>query len=147
MTVSFAWRGAFTNTEVNVLHAEAFETRVFSSEEWDWSALTERFSLGWVTARLGRDLVGFVNVLADGLVHAWLQDVMVAASARGDDEEGHEEQGHERPTHPMFPSIADTGRRGLCSLALRWDWSDWDCSWGPQRYRALTRSIRSARRC
>ena len=83
MTVSFAWHGAFTNTEVNVLHAEAFETRVFSSEEWDWSALTERFSLGWVTARLGRDLVGFVNVLADGLVHAWLQDVMVAASARG----------------------------------------------------------------
>ncbi len=83
MTVSFDWRGTFTNTEVNVLHAEAFGTRVFSSEEWDWSALTERFSLGWVTARSGDALLGFVNVLADGLVHAWLQDVMVASTARG----------------------------------------------------------------
>jgi GNAT superfamily N-acetyltransferase len=27
--------------------------------------------------------VGFVNVLWDGLVHAWLQDTMVAAKARG----------------------------------------------------------------
>ena len=30
--------------------------------------------------RRRRRLVGFVNVLWDGLVHAWLQDVMVAAA-------------------------------------------------------------------
>jgi GNAT superfamily N-acetyltransferase len=43
----------------------------------------ERHSLGWVVARDGAGLVGFVNVLWDGLVHAWLQDTMVAAAARG----------------------------------------------------------------
>jgi GNAT superfamily N-acetyltransferase len=35
-----------------------------------------------VTARRGRELVGFANLLWDGLVHAWIQDVMVARSAR-----------------------------------------------------------------
>lgn len=44
--------------------------------------LTNRHSLGWVTARRGVELVGFVNVVWDGLVHAWIQDLMVAASAR-----------------------------------------------------------------
>ena len=83
-SVRYAWRGAFGNDEVNALHAEAFETRVVTSDEWDWVALTERHSLGWVVAR-DRDgaLVGFVNVVWDGLVHAWLQDTMVAGSARG----------------------------------------------------------------
>jgi GNAT superfamily N-acetyltransferase len=80
--IGFHWRGAFTNGEVNALHAEAFETGVFADEEWDWVALTDRHSLGWVTARDGEALVGFVNVVWDGLVHAWLQDTMVAASAR-----------------------------------------------------------------
>lgn len=81
--VEFAWRGAFDSTEANVLHAEAFGTRVFTDAEWDWVELTGRHSLGWVTARVDGVLVGFVNVLWDGLVHAWLQDVMVAMSQRG----------------------------------------------------------------
>ena len=80
--VSLAWRGEFTNTELNELHAEAFETRVYDESEWDWQRLTERHSLGWVTARDGDRLVGFANVLWDGLVHAWIQDVMVARSNR-----------------------------------------------------------------
>ena len=80
--VDVAWRGSFTNAEVNLLHAEAFETRVFDESEWNWQDLTERHSLGWVTAREGGSLVGFVNVVWDGLVHAWIQDVMVARSAR-----------------------------------------------------------------
>jgi GNAT superfamily N-acetyltransferase len=83
MAVIYGWRGGFTNHEVNALHAEAFETRVFDDSEWDWAALVHRYSLGWVVARDGADLVGFVNVLWDGLVHAWLQDTMVAATARG----------------------------------------------------------------
>ena len=49
-----------------------------SDEEWDWAALVRRWSLGWCTARVDGELVGFVNVLTDGLVHAWLQDVMVS---------------------------------------------------------------------
>jgi GNAT superfamily N-acetyltransferase len=82
MTTTLLWRGAFTNQEVNELHAEAFATRVYDESEWDWVAATGRFSLGWVTARDGEALVGFVNVLWDGGVHAWLQDTMVSASAQ-----------------------------------------------------------------
>jgi GNAT superfamily N-acetyltransferase len=80
MTIEYRWRGAFGNDEFHVLHAEAFETRLFDD---DWVTLTERHSLGWATARADGGLVGFVNVTWDGLVHAWLQDVMVATSHRG----------------------------------------------------------------
>ena len=83
MTVIYQWRGDFTNQEVNVLHAEAFGTRVFDESEWNWAELVHRHSLGWVVARDGTDLVGFINVLWDGLVHAWLQDTMVLVAARG----------------------------------------------------------------
>src|SRR5215469_2016229 len=83
MAVIYEWRGAFTNREVNALHAEAFGTRVYDESEWNWAELVHRHSLGWVVARDGAELAGFVNVLWDGLVHAWLQDVMVAASTRG----------------------------------------------------------------
>lgn len=39
--------------------------------------------MGWVTARTTDGaLVGFLNVITDGLVHAWIQDVMVANAAR-----------------------------------------------------------------
>jgi GNAT superfamily N-acetyltransferase len=80
--VNLHWRGPFTNREVNVLHADAFETRVFDESEWNWRELVAKHSLGWVTAREQGALVGFVNVLWDGLVHAWIQDVMVASDAR-----------------------------------------------------------------
>jgi GNAT superfamily N-acetyltransferase len=76
------WRGGFDNSEVNALHAEAFGTRVFSNEEWDWVRQTANHSLGWVTARQGGDLVGFVNVIWDGVTHAWIQDLMVASNAQ-----------------------------------------------------------------
>jgi len=80
LTVAYAWRGAFTNAEVNALHAEAFGTEVF--DDWDWVAQLERHSLGWVTARDGERLAGFVNVIGDGEVHAWIQDTTVAADQR-----------------------------------------------------------------
>jgi len=70
VTTIFEWRGAFSNAEVNALHAEAFGTRVYDESEWDWVRLAEQHSLGWVVARQNGDLVGFVNVLWDGLVHA-----------------------------------------------------------------------------
>jgi GNAT superfamily N-acetyltransferase len=81
MPVTYQWRGDFTNAEVNELHAKAFQTRVFDEAEWNWQDLVRRHSLGWVVAREGEGLVGFVNVIWDGLVHAWLQDTMVAANA------------------------------------------------------------------
>jgi GNAT superfamily N-acetyltransferase len=82
VAIEYEWRGAFENVELNRLHAEAFGTPEFSSDEWDWRAQVAGHSLGWVVARDGGALVGFVNVVWDGLVHAWIQDTMVAASAR-----------------------------------------------------------------
>ena len=83
MAISYEWRGGFGNREINELHAEAFETRVFDDTEWDWKAQVAAHSLGWVIARDGDGaLVGFVNVPWDGVVHAWLQDTMVARSVR-----------------------------------------------------------------
>ena len=80
--IEYRWRGDVANTELNRLHAEAFETRVYDDSEWDWVSQLAGHSLGWVVARDGGSLVGFVNVVWDGLVHAWLQDTMVATSAR-----------------------------------------------------------------
>jgi GNAT superfamily N-acetyltransferase len=81
--ITYRWRGEVGNTELNELHAEAFGTRVYDDDEWDWVALVLPHSLGWVVARDGTTLVGFVNVVWDGLVHAWLQDTIVAESVRG----------------------------------------------------------------
>jgi hypothetical protein len=36
MQITYEWRGDFTNEELNVLHAEPFETRVYSKSEWNW---------------------------------------------------------------------------------------------------------------
>ena len=80
--VAFEWRGDFDGDALNRLHAEAFDHRVYSVEEWDWRALVERHSLGWVVAHGGGELLGFANVPWDGFVHAWLQDVMVARRAQ-----------------------------------------------------------------
>jgi GNAT superfamily N-acetyltransferase len=81
MTISYIWRGDFNNAELNELHADAFETRVYDEAEWNWTEQVQH-SLGWVVARDDAGLVGFVNVAWDGLVHAWIQDTMVAGSAR-----------------------------------------------------------------
>ena len=80
--IAHTWRGDFRNPEVNALHAEAFDHPVYDDEDWDWRAQVERHSLGWVTARDGEDLVGFVNVAWDGQVHAFVLDTMVTTSAR-----------------------------------------------------------------
>jgi GNAT superfamily N-acetyltransferase len=82
MTITHEWRGDFGNAEMNRLHAEAFGTRVFDDSEWNWREQVERHSLGWVVARDDAKLIGFVNVPWDGLVHAWIQDTMVAEGAR-----------------------------------------------------------------
>jgi len=63
---------------VNELHAEAFGHRVLAD---DWQAQVQHHSLGWVCARDGTRLVGFVNVAWDGGVHAFVLDTMVPAGA------------------------------------------------------------------
>jgi GNAT superfamily N-acetyltransferase len=82
MNIMYEWRGDFTNTEMNALHAEAFDTRVYDEAEWNWVEQVHGHSLGWVVARDEGTVVGFVNVPWDGLVHAWIQDTMVAQRAR-----------------------------------------------------------------
>ena len=74
MEPEFQWRGAVTDSEVNRLHAAAFDHRVFDDP---WNDLLARHSLGWVTARRDGDLVGVVNLIWDGLAHAWIQDTIV----------------------------------------------------------------------
>ena len=69
------WRGAFTD-EVSRLHADAFAyTPSGTIPMWD---RVNRHSLGWVTARRGAALVGFVNVAWDGGAHAVLLDTVVS---------------------------------------------------------------------
>jgi GNAT superfamily N-acetyltransferase len=79
VTITYEWRGSFENAEVNALHAEGFGHRVLDD---DWRGQVERHSLGWVCARDGTDLVGFVNVAWDGGVHAFVLDTLVAPRAR-----------------------------------------------------------------
>jgi len=77
--IDVAWRGAITNDELTALHAEAF---AHAPTDDDWVGNLNRLSLGWVTARSDGDLVGFVNIIWDGAVHAFVEDTCVAERMR-----------------------------------------------------------------
>jgi GNAT superfamily N-acetyltransferase len=77
--ISYEWRGPVGNDELNALHAEAFGHAVLTE---DWRGQLARHSLGWVSARDGGVLAGFVNVPWDGATHAFILDTMVARVAR-----------------------------------------------------------------
>ncbi|MCK7626526.1 GNAT family N-acetyltransferase [Streptomyces sp. RS10V-4] len=79
MRITYAWRGHVDNASLNALHAEGFGHPV---PQTDWRARLERHSLGWVCARAGDSLIGFVNVAWDGGVHAFLLDTVVARPYR-----------------------------------------------------------------
>jgi GNAT superfamily N-acetyltransferase len=79
MTIEYEWRGDFDNAAVNALHAEGFEHALLDD---DWTTQVHDHSLGWVCARDGAELVGFVNVAWDGAIHAFLLDTLVAARLR-----------------------------------------------------------------
>ena len=79
MDVRYQWRGDFENVEVNGLHAEGFGHPPFDD---DWMSQVQRHSLGWVCARAGDELVGFVNVPWDGGTHAFILDTLVSVRAR-----------------------------------------------------------------
>lgn len=70
------WRGEFSNEELNPLHAEGFGHPILGI---NWRGQVRAHSLGWVTAREGGELIGFVNVAWDGGVHAFLLDTVVSA--------------------------------------------------------------------
>ena len=75
MAIAYLWRGEFSNDAVNRLHAEAFAHRLLQD---DWWAQVNRYSLGWVCAYAEKELVGFVNAVWDGGIHAFIVDTMVA---------------------------------------------------------------------
>lgn len=79
MAITYHWRGDFDSAALRALHAEGFGG---PGGDVDWRARVERHSLGWVCARQGGDLVGFVNVAWDGGAHAFLLDTLVAAAAQ-----------------------------------------------------------------
>lgn len=79
MTITYEWRGDVDNAALNELHAEGFGCPVGQT---DWRARLHRHSLGWVCAREGDRLVGFVNVAWDGGVHAFVLDTVVAQRSR-----------------------------------------------------------------
>ena len=79
MNVEYEWRGAFASAEVGALHAEGFGRRLL---QHDWRGQVEAHSLGWVCARFGGRLVGWVNVPWDGDTHAFIIDTLVAADHR-----------------------------------------------------------------
>lgn len=77
--ITIQWRGHFENEEVNALHAECFEHKLFND---DWWTQVNTFSLGWVCLREQERLLGFVNVAWDGGLHAFILDTMIAKTAR-----------------------------------------------------------------
>lgn len=77
--ITYEWRGTVADFELDALHADAFDHALVTDS---WNHRLDRHSMGWVTARDGHELVGFVNVLGDGGVHAFLIDTMVAAAVR-----------------------------------------------------------------
>ena len=77
--ISYRWRGDFASAEVEVLHAEGFGR---APADHDWKAQAQRHSLGWVCARRGAELAGFVNVAWDGGAHAFILDTVVAGPLR-----------------------------------------------------------------
>jgi GNAT superfamily N-acetyltransferase len=80
VTISYEWRGHFDNTALDALHADGFDHPLTAT---DWRGRLERHSLGWVCAWEDRALTGFVNVVWDGGVHAFVLDTVVSAHRRG----------------------------------------------------------------
>jgi GNAT superfamily N-acetyltransferase len=80
MTVTYGWRAGFPNAALDALHAAGFGN---AAHGVDWRARLERHSVGWVCAHREDRLIGFVNVVGDGGVHAFLVDTVVAREARG----------------------------------------------------------------
>ncbi len=79
MAIDYVWRGHFDNAELDALHAEGFGHPLLAI---DWRSQLERHSLGWVCAREGEELLGFVNVAWDGGTHAFILDTLVAGRAQ-----------------------------------------------------------------
>lgn len=79
MPITYQWRGEVDNAARGAPYAEGFDHRVLDD---DWATQLKRHSLGWVCARDGAELVGFVDVAWDGAVHACVLDTLVTGRLR-----------------------------------------------------------------
>lgn len=71
--------GSATDDEINALHQAAFG----HAGESRWNDELLPHSVTWISARLDGRLVGFVNVIGDGGVHAILLDTAVLPPCQG----------------------------------------------------------------
>ncbi len=78
VSITYGWRATFSDAELDALHHEGFG----GTGTGDWWRRVNRHSLGWVCARDGDRLVGFVNVAWDGGGHAFVLETVVAVAAR-----------------------------------------------------------------
>ncbi len=39
MTITYTWRGSVADAELNRLHAEAFDTQLYTEDGWNWVEL------------------------------------------------------------------------------------------------------------
>lgn len=69
-------RSPIDDQSLTRLHAEAFGHPAGPTQPW--TARLARWSLTWVAAFAGDDLVGFVHACGDGGEHAFLLDTVVA---------------------------------------------------------------------
>ncbi|MBW3068664.1 GNAT family N-acetyltransferase [Actinomyces sp. 432] len=74
--------GSVDDAELERLHAEAFGLEAEVPPP-PWAARLREHSLFWVTTRVETTLVGFVNVLGDGGLHAILMDTCVSPRHQG----------------------------------------------------------------
>lgn len=82
MDMTLELRGPVDDAVLSALHARAFESP--SEAVTPWSERLTRHSLTWVTASdPAGELVGFVNVIGDGGVHAVLLDTVVDPAHQG----------------------------------------------------------------
>ncbi len=80
--MQFVVRGSASDSEITALHCSAFGGG--PTEDIPWNARLRRHSLVWVIARSpSGELLGFVNVIGDGGVHAVLLDAIVRPDSQG----------------------------------------------------------------
>jgi ribosomal protein S18 acetylase RimI-like enzyme len=78
--VTYAVKEAVLDAELSRLHRAAFDHH---HDDQPWNERLERHSLTWVTARQAGELVGFINVIGDGGVHAVMLDTAVLPGSQG----------------------------------------------------------------
>ena len=78
--ITYAVNGAVSDAELSRLHRAAFGHH---QDDLPWNERLERHSLTWVTARQASELVGFINVIGDGGVHAVVLDTAVSPGRQG----------------------------------------------------------------